>query len=1111
MSFLKAGKKLFSYFVIIALITTAFTPTAYGAPPTDLSVTLNILNTPGDFGIILVSGKDVVSVKFILYDPSGESNINDYLQLVQVSTGEIVTTVNKGQSSSNTISLSTTANNALGELKVEYVHRASGTIMAEAPVRVTVVTDALIKDLMTRVVGLETLPPRVTTNEAGIAANTSAITANDADILANATGITANSGLISRNAFGITTNATDINTNAAGISANASGLSALDGRVTTNEAGITGLDTRVSALETAAPALADQTCPAGSIITGFDANSDVVCTPIGGTGKIKTFGWNLYGQLGDGTNTQRWTPVSVTGLSGVTDISAGGFHTVALKDDGTVWAWGWNWFGQLGDGTKIQRLTPVQVRDPVSAGFLTGVTDISAGGYHTLALKDDGTVWAWGGSSDGQLGDGTYTQRLKPVQVVDSNDSTGFFTGVTAISAGDSHSLALKNDGTVWAWGNNYYGQLGDGGSNSYTPLQVVDTNDPTGFLTGVKDISGGFYHTVALKDNGTVWAWGNNKYGQLGDRTNITRETPVQVVDAYDPTGFLTGITDIALGDYHTVALKDDGTVWAWGGNKYGQLGDGTNNEGCRKPAQVIDPNDPAGFLTNVKDISGGFYHTVALKDDGTVWAWGNNGGGQLGDGMNTQRWKPVQVIDPDDPAGFLTDVTTITAGGYHTVVIYLDPVDSLRGPKGPMGPAGTPGADGRDGVDGADGILSLTGKTCPKGSYMAGFDAVGDLICDSIPCPCPVTTKVWAWGWNEFGQLGDGTTTDRWIPVDLPGLTGVTAISGGFHSLALKDDGTVWAWGGLDEGRSTPPSNVPVPVAGLTGVTAISGGYNHSLALKDDGTVWAWGENYDGQLGDRTNDNKWTPVQVVDPNDPTGFLTNVKDIAAGGFYSLALKYDGTVWAWGGNSEGQLGDGTNNEGWRIPVQVVDAYGLTGFLTNVKDIVAGYSHSLALKYDGTVWAWGWNSDGQLGDGTNTQRWTPVPVLGLTGFLTGVTAIAAGYSHSLVLKDDGTVWALASGEGEHTTSNNVLLPVTGSLPAPVTGLAGVTAISAGDKHSLALKDDGTIWAWGDNGYGQLGDGTNNPSNVPVPVTGPTGFLTGVTAISGGGSYSLAITK
>ncbi|MDR2017364.1 MAG: hypothetical protein LBQ00_00490 [Syntrophobacterales bacterium] len=277
----------------------------------------------------------------------------------------------------------------------------------------------------------------------------------------------------------------------------------------------------------------------------------------------------------------------------------GGSHTsLALKDDGTVWAWGWNAFGQLGIGTAVDyRPTPVQVKGPLGKGNLTGITALVAGHYHSLALKDDGTVWAWGWNHCGEIGDGTSEScnfkmpldppptiiRPTPVQVKGPLGK-GNLTGITAIAGGGWRSLALKYDGTVWTWGWNGWSTLGDGTNDSKphpTPVQVKN-------LTGIKAIAGGYNYVLVLKYDGTVWAWGQNDgSGELGDGTTTNRNTPVQV-KGKDGVGYLTGITALAAGSNHSLAIKSDGSVWAWGYNPWGQLGDGTSGSSNNRSTPV-------------------------------------------------------------------------------------------------------------------------------------------------------------------------------------------------------------------------------------------------------------------------------------------------------------------------------------------------------------------------------------------------------------------------------------------------------------------------------------------------------------------------------------------
>ncbi|MGF7400774.1 S-layer homology domain-containing protein [Thermoanaerobacterium thermosaccharolyticum] len=291
-------------------------------------------------------------------------------------------------------------------------------------------------------------------------------------------------------------------------------------------------------------------------------------------------------------------------------IAAGAYHTVALKNDGTVWAWGFNYYGELGNGTadKDSHSTPVQVKG------ISDVKAIAAGMYHTVALKNDGTVWAWGDNEHDQLGNETTKEEYHstPVQVKGISD-------VKAITAGNGYTVALKNDGTVWAWGDNYFGTT----NSSSTPVQVKGISD-------VKAIAAGASYTVVLKNDGTVWAWGVNEYGKLGDGTTNNSFTPVQV-------NGISNVKAIAAGAYHTVVLKNDGTVWTWGYNHYGELGNGTTVDSST-PVQVKG-------ISDVKAIAAGACHTVALKNDGTVWAWGCNYDGELGNGTAVDSSTPVQV----------------------------------------------------------------------------------------------------------------------------------------------------------------------------------------------------------------------------------------------------------------------------------------------------------------------------------------------------------------------------------------------------------------------------------------------------------------------------------
>lgn len=329
---------------------------------------------------------------------------------------------------------------------------------------------------------------------------------------------------------------------------------------------------------------------------------------------VQAFGNNSYGQLGNGTFTDSNIPIQVTDLTGINKLAAGLYHSLALKNDGTVWAWGYNNSGQLGNGTFSNSNIPIQISS------LASIIAIASGWSHSLALKNDGTVWAWGRNSSGQLGNGDTINSSTPIQV-------SSLIGITAIAAGSGYSFALKNDGTVWAWGHGSFGELGNGSfTNSSVPIQ--DSS-----LSGVIAIAGGAIHSLALKSDGTVWAWGYNNYGQLGNGTYISG-TCVPLQDSS-----LSNVSSIAAGFFHSLAVKNDGTVWAWGSNSYGELGLGYPSGNAHAPLQV-------SIITDIVSITGGHGHSLAQKNDGTLLSFGKNSDGQLGNGSYTDSNVPAQVM---------------------------------------------------------------------------------------------------------------------------------------------------------------------------------------------------------------------------------------------------------------------------------------------------------------------------------------------------------------------------------------------------------------------------------------------------------------------------------
>jgi len=358
------------------------------------------------------------------------------------------------------------------------------------------------------------------------------------------------------------------------------------------------------------------------------------------SGGVKCWGDNRGGQLGDGTTTDRTTPVDVIGLtSGISAIAAGWWHTCALTASGGVKCWGQNAHGELGDGTTEESWTPVDV-----IGLTSGVSAITAGWGHTCAVTASGGVKCWGYNDDGELGDGTTTERHTPVDV------SGLTRGVDAIDAGGWHTCAMKHGSGLKCWGGNGAGQLGDDTTTDrYTPVNVG------GLTSGVFDFSAGGWHTCALTPGG-VKCWGLNINGQLGDGTTDYRTKPVNVI------GLTSGVDAIDAGEYHTCALTSGGGVkcWGWGG----QMGNGTNTDSTT-PVEVSD------LTSGVSAITAGGNHTCALTASGGVKCWGDNWLGQLGDGTTTDRRTPVDVVGSSPPS--VASITRKDTNPTHAVSVHF------------------------------------------------------------------------------------------------------------------------------------------------------------------------------------------------------------------------------------------------------------------------------------------------------------------------------------------------------------------------------------------------------------------------------------------------------
>ena len=835
-------------------------------------------------------------------------------------------------------------------------------------------------------------------------------------------------------------------------------------------------------------------------------------------------------------------------------VSAGPYHILAIKADGTLWAWGSTGSGRLGIGPTyvLQQTTPIQV------GLDTDWATVAAGRRHSIGIKTDGTLWAWGDNSYGELGNGTTTDSDVPIQVGTDNDWV-------EVSTAGSHTLALKADGSLWAWGYNFRGQLGNGTTtDSDFPIQVGTSTDWT-------VVSGGAYHSLAIKTDGTLWAWGYNGYRALGTGANVDVHVPVQVGT---DTDWLTVNTE----EKHTLAIKTDDTLWAWGTNSDGQLGTGTTlNQSS--PVQVGSDND--WF-----EVSAGRQHSIARKvTDDSIWAWGFNGNGEYGNGTTTDSYVPIQVNTDND-------WFTVIAGGPYNMGLKIDGTLWAwgRGAMGELGngtldsslvpiqvvsfssqlyptavinsPAAGVSINTGDIVDfqgsgtGGNGALSYAwsfpdgtpSSSTEQNPGSVAFDMVGTYLCtltvtdsDGYTDSDSVTVAVIAVGLYPTAVINSpaaGVSINTGDSVDFQGSG-----TGGNGALS-------YAWSFPDGTPSSSTEQNPGSVAFDT-----VGTYLCTLTVTDS----------DGYTG---SDSVTVAVTAVDLyptaviNSPaagasinTGDSVDFQGSGTGGNGALSYAWsfpDGTPSSSTEQNPGSVAfdtvgtylctltvtdsDGyTGSDSVTVAVIAVDLYPTAvinspaaGASINTGDSVdfqgSGTGGNGALSY---VWSFPGGTPSSSTEqnpgsvafdtvGTYLCTLTVTDSDGYTGSdsvvitvrdvsLSGAwVTVSAGPYHILAIKADGTLWAWGStGSGRLGIGPTYVLQQT--TPIQVGLDTDWATVAAGRRHSIGIKTDGTLWAWGDNSYGELGNGTTTDSDVPIQVGTDNDWV----EVSTAGSHTLAL--
>jgi len=822
------------------------------------------------------------------------------------------------------------------------------------------------------------------------------------------------------------------------------------------------------------------------------------------TGTLHCWGKNDSGQVGNGTTIFQETPAAISANTDWRNVSLGTNHSCAIKDDETLWCWGSNTSFQLGHSPENSKKPSLLSKTNEDESIETEQwLASSSGNSHTCAIKDNASLWCWGGNTKSQIGqDNTTSFYSEPTALAEGSRWL-------SIAANGDHSCAIRDDNSLWCWGSNATGQIGNGSTeNALIPTLIASD-------TAWDKISLGTDHSCGIKNNGSLWCWGDNSHSQLGDEETTASHIPKLIssegwsevslgnqfscaintdnslwcwgsnnsnqvgngltIDASIPTAIAidSSWNSISSGDAHSCAIKTDNSLWCWGNSDFGQA---TLNVNAKTPTQ--EPSESSWL-----NVAANGNHSCAVKNDHSLWCWGFNSQGQLGNSTTTQQTIPTPVVADSN---------------WIDLSLGLDHSCAIRD----NGSLWCWGNNIQSQLGDGSIINSTTPKLIGTASNWSNISLGNQFSCgiQTDSSTTPLSQTLWCWGKNDLSQLGH-IPADNKTPSQVDVAIDWQSVSAGNnHACAINSSNqSLFCWGDNSYGQlglnNTSQATLPSQQYTASKWLGVSSGGNHTCAVQDDDSLWCWGNNSAGQLGIGTTSHQPKPQRVSHIDELDWYI-----VSSGKDHTCAIDSDYIGHCWGLNEFGQIGNGIALS--TITAKRFDLSENWGSIDDNGDlkmgsIDSGTLHSCALKTDTfdttkkTLWCGGINNFGQLGIGSTANQSAPVQIIGpdATAPLENWQYVSTGHFHSCAITDTGALYCWGkNSHGQLATTNNANNIGNWSLQTAIS--AGTSGddwqmVAAGASHTCGIKNTDELWCWGDNFTNQMGLNSANPSDPADP--------------------------